>query len=332
MSSERSGSNLLRVLLGNHSNLASPVATQLMAGFSQASRYYLPLNNKENAQALFNEILAAVNHDYQSWKLQPDFNAFYQPDRNYCFFDFFDYFYALKASEEKGKDRIVFKENATFDFAFQLLHYYKDVKFLYLYRDPRDYVTSWMNVPLGYETPEIAVNTWVTEQMKCDTLVNVFGLPAHYVKYEDLIADPAGIMTGILHFIGEPVEEACFSTDAKKNEGVAWNMYWKNLAKPIMNDNKGNFRTFFDEETIRMIEFRSREYMIKLGYDPAYDFKIGSSKSLADKIKRKISKPKNYKIKPEAGSTEKLLKERQDITRQIRINAMAYFEKRNKKN
>jgi hypothetical protein len=327
MSSERSGSNLLRVLLGNHSNIASPVAAQLLSTVSPHARYYWPFSVRGNARALFDEIRRVVNHEYHAWNLDADFASFFDDGRRYTFMDFVDFFYSECGRREAGKKRVVLKENVVFDYAFELLHYFTDAKFIYLYRDPRDYVASWMRVPLGYESPERAIRTWMNEQIKCEQVINVFGLPCCHVKYEELIADPAGVMSKVLGFVGEAVEEACFSTDPDRNKSVIWNAYWNNLDKPVMKENTGQFRKLFDEETIRWVEHQCKEQMIKLGYEPLYGFAAPLREtSFLGKVLRRLQGRKTFKQPVSNAKTSQLLKERQLISKEIGLNAQRYFQ------
>jgi hypothetical protein len=332
MSSERSGSNLLRVLIGNHSNIASPVTVQLLNTVAACSRFYAPLSDKENARALFNEIVKIVNHEYHAWNLHPDFERFYKSGVN-SFLDFFNFFYAEQMKKEGKKERIVFKENCIFNYAFELRSYYPDAKFIYLYRDPRDYVASWMKVPLGYESPEKAIKVWATEQLKCDQVINVFGLPCYSLKYEDLIENTPKCMSEVLAFIGEPVEEACFSTDADKNKTVTWNEYWKNLDKPVIKDNSGKFKELFDEETVRILEFHSKEFMLKLGYKPLYDFRLMPARktTVFRSLLTNMSKKDAIKTQASNDKTSTLLKERHSLSQQMNANAQDHFEKQIKK-
>jgi hypothetical protein len=331
MSSERSGSNLLRVLLGNHSNIASPVTAQLLSTVSPHARFYLPFSERNNAQALFEEIKRVVNHDYHAWNLDADFNAFFEEGKEYTFLDFFDFFYSEYGKKEAGKNRVVLKENVIFNYAFELLHYYPGAKFIYLYRDPRDYVASWMKVPLGYESPQQAVRTWINEQARCNQVVDIFGLPCCRVKYEELIADTPGVMSRVLAFAGETVEEACFSTDPAKNKEVTWNAYWKNLDKPVMKDNTGKFKKLFDEETIRMMEYQAKEHMVRLGYEPIYGFGAPQPEtSFLRKAFKKLQGQQTFKQPVSDAKTSQLLKERHSISKEIGINAQRYFHTRNR--
>ena len=81
MSSERSGSNLLRILLGNHSNISGPAAHQLLQTFYSQIPYYSPLSHRENLINLFEDFMAIVNHPYHSWNIIFDFDYIFEKYR-----------------------------------------------------------------------------------------------------------------------------------------------------------------------------------------------------------------------------------------------------------
>lgn len=265
ISSERSGSNLLRTLLSNHSRLAAPVAAQLLPTFHTLAPYYGPLEERKNALRLISDMASVVNHPYYGWNLEVDGAELYGRYRPVAFLDFFTMFYVEK-QQTSGKQRFVCKENDLFDFAFALRHYYKDAHFIYLYRDPRDVVASQVKAPFGPNTPYGAAQLWKREQVRCDVLLHTFQLPAHALSYESLIDNPARTMEGVLQFLEEPVEPACFRVETEKNETVDWNVAWKNLSRPIMKHNAGKYRALFARKTLDMIESITAYEMERLGY------------------------------------------------------------------
>ncbi|RMD66616.1 sulfotransferase, partial [Candidatus Parcubacteria bacterium] len=266
VSSERSGSNLLRTLLGNHSHISAPISPQFIPVFHRLVMYYQPLSEEENAYHLLEDMLSLANHPYYGWALTMDIEDVYHRYRPQVFLDFFHLLYEEYRARE-DKQRFVCKENNLFDFAFQLWRHYGQARFIYLYRDPRDYVASFMNVPAGFKTVYNAAVNWKVEQEKCEVLSGVFGLPMHRVRYEDLITDTPGVMKGVLAFLEEPVEESCFEVQTDRNRAAARNVYWKNLTKPVMRSNSGKYRTLFAAQDINIIETVAYEQMIRLGYD-----------------------------------------------------------------
>ncbi len=266
MSSERSGSNLLRTLLSNHSHISGPTPPQFLPVFSNLAPYYTPLSAKDQALTLMEDMLTLANHPYLAWDLVIDLEDTYQHYTPQVFLDFFTLFYEQKQISE-GKQRFVCKENDIFNFAFHLTHYYERPKFLYLYRDPRDYAASFMNVPTGPKTPHRAAMLWKHEQEKCAALIKAFGLIVHPVQYEALIESPDTIMHDVLLFLEEPVEEACFQTQTVDNPAIIQNVAWKNVAKPIIKGNKGKYQSQFSTKQINLIETITCDQMRDLGYE-----------------------------------------------------------------
>jgi hypothetical protein len=274
MSSERTGSNLLRTLLSNHSNISAPTAPHFLLFLHHLIPFYGPLEVERNARALFDDMLAIVNHRNYQWDLAPDFDKVFEKYKPQTFLGYFDLFYREDAAR-KGKGRFACKENNLFDYAFHLADHYDSAKYVYLCRDPRDYVASFMRVPFGFDTPYDAARNWLREQEKCISLIETFGLEALRIRYEDLVGQTAEVMTDLLSFLGEPVEEACFNVDTEKSTHLDWNVYWRNLSKPVLRSNAGKFRSQFDQKTVNMIETMTREFMVKLeyGFDSPADWK-----------------------------------------------------------
>jgi hypothetical protein len=265
MSSERSGSNLLRVLLGSHSALAAPRPLQLLMSFKTLIPGYGDLTVRNNAQHLFDDCVALANHPYNAWNLNLDFEYLYEHYTLHGLIDFFHLLYSEYAIRQ-NKRRFVCKENNLFDFAGQLADYYNDPKFIYLYRDPRDYTASWRGLPVGPKTHFLAAGRWLDEQRRCECFMATTGLDVHCLKYEALITATEQQMTDLLTFLGVSVEETCFSIPEGNNKDVAWNMYWKNLTKPILKQNFNKYREVLNETTINMIETVTKDYMSKLHY------------------------------------------------------------------
>ena len=92
------------------------------------------------------------------------------------------------------------------------------------------------------------------------------GRAVYCLKYEALITATEQQMTDLFTFLGVPVEETCFSLPEGNNKDVAWNMYWRNLTKPILKGNFNKYREVLTGTTINMIETVTKEYMRKLNY------------------------------------------------------------------
>ena len=329
LGSERSGTNLLRSLLSNHSNLHGPLSPHFIQEFGNFSRYYSPLSNKSNARNLFEDMLAIANHPYTNWSLILDFEYAWNKYRPKCFFDFFNLLY-LESTLGKIKKRYVCKEINIWNHIFQILAYYDDARFVYIYRDPRDYVASWMKKPLFIKTPYDAIKYWLHDQKFADMLINTQGLKVHPIKYEELITNPELIMRGVLEYIDEPVETACFETDRNRENKLSWNPYWENLGQPVNNKSQGNYSNIINYKTLNMIETLAGYDMERLGY--SLETKGNWTKpifmALANSINRRLVQ---FKMRDHIYKKMKLLHSKIELIQSKHLNAkFRYSELRNR--
>lgn len=343
MSSERSGSNLLRTLLANHSQVCGPKAPHLLKTFAELIPYYEDLSRKENGRVLFDDMLRVVNHPLHDWEFEGRFDALYERYQPASFLDYFNLMYAEHARRADAR-HIVCKENEIFNYAIPLARYFGDERFTYLYRDPRDCVASWMNVPLGFQNPPSAARNWENEQQTCTRLRFTYRFPTTTVQYESLIQDPRSVMTRTLNALGLKPEPACFSTQGVPDEldedrpttEEEWNEYWKNLDRPIMSSNSKKYRNEFDFETLRQIETITKESLVRLGYtlDTLADWEGGQPRGFLERaggVMRRAWKHLAPNVLTETASTDSSDEIDDEKTTEILASRMELAKKLNTK-
>ncbi len=144
LSSERIGSNLLRTLIGNHSNVSAPTASHLINFFEPIKHYYGNLNESLNLRKLFDDMMFVVNHPFNNWGLNLDFNYEEKSKSNISnVIKMKDYLYKKKAQLDK-KNVYFSKEIYLFRYLDHSLKNLNDMKFFYLIKDPRDFAASWL--------------------------------------------------------------------------------------------------------------------------------------------------------------------------------------------
>jgi hypothetical protein len=263
MSSERSGSNLLRVLLNNHNDLCAPLSPHLLNTFREVVPYYgcVP----EHMNNLLADMESVVNHPFTDWKLDlPEDSA----DRlkNQTFMGAYDFIYREKA-KQSGKNNYVSKDNDVFNHADLIFGFYENPKIIYLYRDVRDQAVSWMKTPTSMLTPKEVAQRWVKEQQECIKVCNENKAHCYSISYEKLTADTENIMKSVIDFIGLDWDENCAQTKKNGAPEAERNTFWKNLNQPVMSDNSKKFLKEFDNKTIKIIEAESKKILDYLGYD-----------------------------------------------------------------
>lgn len=265
LSSERSGTNLLRSLIGRHSQISAPVAPHLLLTLGSTCKYYGDLNKKERSIKLIEDSMKIVNHSYHDWKLNKlSSNEIYEKYNPNSLIKIKDALFSEKALDE-NKSVYFSKELKNYRYFEQLIRELKETKFIYLHRDPRDIVVSWLRTPLFMHTPYQIITNWIEEQKACLDLLEKHPSKILSISYEELIEKTKETITKCLHFIGVKIEPICFQTD-RNNQESKRNEFWKNLSKPIMTENSKKYLNELSEKDILIIESSSKEIMVKLGY------------------------------------------------------------------
>ncbi len=295
LGSERSGSNLLRILLGNHSQVSAPIAPHFCDVFSKRFKYYLPLGEQKRVE-LLTDIERYINHPFNDWNFFFDTEKMIKTYRLESFIDFMHAAYAEKALKE-GKANYFAKDNHNHKYALGILKDIPGVKFIYLYRDPRDHVASWLRTPIHLHTPFKAISKWTREQEACLQLHRFYNIDMHFIKYEDLVADTSRVMADLLKFLFLDTEVSCFST-RKDNEDAAKHPLWKNINKPIKKDNYGKFRDVLFGKNLELVETIAKSMMEELGYnlETNAQWRVNNQFlfQITEKLKDRISREKHY--------------------------------------
>lgn len=264
LGSERSGSNLLRTLLGNHSKISAPIAPNFCNVFINNLNLYKAGGDFKKAM-LLKDMELYVNHPFNRWNIKIDPKRAIEKYNPSTLFHFIDLFFTEKAIQD-GKHAYFSKDNHNHKYALGILKNIPEAKFIYLYRDPRDHVASWLRSPFHLHSAYKAIAKWVNEQKECLHLYNFYGVDMCFLKYEDLVDNVEAEMIKVLNFIELPLETACFVTN-KSNQEVEINPLWKNINKPIIKNNYGKYKDVLSGEDIKMIETIGKKEMEILGYD-----------------------------------------------------------------
>ncbi len=266
LASERSGTNLLRVLLGNHKDLHAPVAVHFFNTFKHIIELYGDLKKKENAVQLISHFLLSANHEYTNWELATDPQKIVEDFQVHSFATAFDGIYKELAKKNDLVHYVV-KDNDMFNFTHltnQLQDAENEVYYIHLYRDPRDHVVSWMKTPLFLHTPYDTAVKWNNEQTKIWELSMEMNF--HKISYEELIGDTETSMKKVLEFLGLEIDPDCYQTRSDNKESQN-NLMWKNLSKPIDKENKKKYRSHLSKKDLKIVETICKENMSRLGYE-----------------------------------------------------------------
>lgn len=263
--SERSGSNLLRVLLGNHPTISAPVPPQFYDSFMPYADRFGNLKQKENSIRTISMMKRYANHPFSNWELETDAEAIYNKFHPSNFVEIIDALYAANALQNK-KTGYVCKENHLFNYAGLISSSLTHVNWLYLYRDARDVVSSWLKNKVLFFTAFKAAQSWAEEQKTCLSLKKAHNLDYLQLSYEELVTDTRETMTTVLEYLSLSIDERCFYNKKERAEAKR-NVLWKNLDKPIDASNTKNYLNVLSDKQLQIVETICKEQMLDLHYD-----------------------------------------------------------------
>lgn len=265
---ERSGSNLLRLILNSHSAVAVPHPPHVLKYFAPLEASYGDLSQDANLRALARDVLRLLAVHIYPWQVRIDAEKLVAQARPRDLFGLFAGLYDQFADAE-GKPRWACKSTFMLHHTDRILGRDPEAKLVYLVRDPRDVaVSSKVSVFNPYH-PLMTARLWARQQREGLAVLARLGPErVHAMTYEALVSDPEASLVGLCAFLGldfEPQMLRFFETaEARRSGELARD--WRNTAGPILRDNFGKYRTQLTREEIGLVEAVARPQMRALGY------------------------------------------------------------------
>jgi hypothetical protein len=144
---------------------------------------------------------------------------------------------------------------------------FPDAKILVVYRDGRDVAVSLSRMP--WMSSDVYVNfaVWLYYQWVVRAARHEFGAQIYFARYEDVVADPARELGGILDFLGLPYE-AAVAEGYGNRDGIPEREYaWKARAlERITPERVGTFQRVLTPTQLGVLERLGRNILPALGY------------------------------------------------------------------
>jgi amino acid adenylation domain-containing protein len=271
--SERSGSNLIRVMVGNHSRVNAPPPLHLARDVGAQLHAVMGLGRDAPAWPPMRDLVVSrVRKHYGEEAGQAVLRELDGLER----LDFEHVLHAvLRVIHPEPEGKVLFvKENNVHEHAFFLLRLFPDAKFVFQVRDPRDYTASAIERKKGrfgnkFGSFRRCLQVWRDDQLGGLNLLAHLGPDrVHVQRYEDLIRDPERVLASLARFLGLEFEEAMLSfhehEDVQRFSQKGGQ--WKNVGRPVMSDNSGKYREKLSRRQIRTVEAHLGPVMERFGY------------------------------------------------------------------
>ena len=267
---QRSGSNLLRLMLDQIPGLACPHPPHILQRMYPLLDRYGELSDDGSFLRLAKDVVELIRRNPVEWE---GFEATGEVIAGRCrkrsllsvYEQAMDE-YALGCGSDLGW---VCKSMQNIRWFREMEEHFQDPLYLYLYRDPRDVAVSFRKAVVGNKHPFLVAQKWAALQKLC--LNARSEVPSRFlsISYESLIAEPRAAAMRICSFLGVAYTDLMLSyhrsREAERSSSAS--SLWGNLSKPIMKGNAGKFRSEMTIEEVALVEKASLEQMRALGYE-----------------------------------------------------------------
>jgi hypothetical protein len=249
----RSGTTMLQQALNRHSQIAIPAETKYFSSF---------LGHSHACQL---RRLERINRDLEIRLPPPERVIRNDADARQ--------FYGRMAAAylgRLGKPEVTYfgeKTPVHSGYVPRIKHLFPASKFLWIYRDGRDVALSMRKVSWLNQTLAVNFVIWLFYYFKQMRAAADTSLDILFVRYEELVGEPAKILSSICHFLGIRFEGA-MADGYGNHEGILdWEHPWKGLAlEPITTGRVETWRTELTPAEVELLEWLGGNALVRLGY------------------------------------------------------------------
>jgi hypothetical protein len=253
---QRSGSNLLRLMLNQLPEVSAPHPPHILERFIPLLPAYGDLSDKENFSLLVHDVCSLVAYNPVQWKhICLKENEIIQRCKKPSLTELVKTIYELNA-ENEGAYIWMCKSLGNIHFTGLLE---KEIKpfYIFLYRDGRDVASSFKKAIVGEKHIYHIATQWKYEQDLC---LRLYEQPGNKrvikVCYENLISQPEKELKRVCEFIGAKYNSTCleyYKSAEAKNTASSGKM-WQNVERKIITDNFNRYKKELTADEIMLFE------------------------------------------------------------------------------
>jgi hypothetical protein len=266
---QRSGSNLLRLMVNQAPTIAAPHPPHILERFTPLLPAYGDLQDEANFERLVDDVVRLVEVNPVSWGVSFDRAAIRRRCRDNSPVAVFGAVMDHMA-ESHGKPDWMCKSLANVHFLPEIERYFgEDARYLYLYRDGRDVCLSFLKAVVGEKTAYHVASQWHTEQqlaLECGRRVPASQYLA--LSYEELTSNPESTLQLLCRWLGIEFSPAMLEFHESEEAGktAASGKLWENVKKPVMATNCKKWLKGMTTEQIIDFESVAGKSLTDLGY------------------------------------------------------------------
>jgi len=285
---QRSGSNLLRVMLSQLKEIAAPHPPHILQRMMPLVAGYGDLNNNAGFLQLIDDVCQLVENNPVPWEgVTLDRVDIMNRCRARSLVAVFGAVYDTMA-RAKGARTWLCKSLANIHYLDDIERYFDDFRYVYLYRDGRDVAVSFRKAVVGEKHFYHIAREWAeTQRLALSTLSRLSPEQVITVSYDDLTTVPVQTMRRLCRFLGAEYDEKVleFHESGEAQRAAASSTLWSNVTRPVMSDNSRKYLTEASADDIRLFEWVAGDVLDTLGYKRSYTQR-GESRTFRESEKR----------------------------------------------
>ena len=264
---ERSGSNLLRLVLNSHPHIAIPHPPHFMRYFAPLAPAYGDLRQERNRRKLVRDAQGLLRRHIHPWEHPIDAERVFAQSTPSVFGVVGAFYEEYRRAE--GKPRWGCKSTFIVHHVPEVRAEYPHARFIWLVRDPRDVAASAKRAVFNHFHPYRTARLWAEQQGLAAAALDEHGPGVvHLIRYEELVADPEPVLRRLCDFLGEPFEPAMLahhhSPAARRTASLSQS--WQNTDRPITAGRVGSHVHDLTPAQVRQVELAAGVMMRRLGY------------------------------------------------------------------
>jgi len=266
---QRSGSNLLRVMLNQLHGVYAPHPPHILKTFTPILEFYGDLREDQNFYTIVEDICEFVDINPVPWinrHMDPGTVIKYTKERT--LFSIYRKIYEINALANQAG--YWFNKSMYNVFYLDLFEKHQFKPFLiHLVRDGRDVSLSFKRAIVGHKHIFHLASQWKKEQELSNYYINKYKTSKGIqIKYEDLLTQPESEIKKICRLIGMEYSNNILkyyeSQDSKQTADSG--EMWQNLSKPLLKHNFDKYKKGLDAKEIDIFEKVAGNTLMKYGY------------------------------------------------------------------
>lgn len=267
---QRSGSNLLRLMLNESPEIAAPHPPHILQRMMPLVPHYGDLGKAGPFSLLVDDVCRLVELNPVPWDgVTLDRKDVAARCRNHSLVAVCGAVYDVMA-EAWGAKTWCCKSLANIYYLPDIDGYFADAKYIYLYRDGRDVAVSFSKAVVGEKHFYHIAREWnEAQQLALRFRRKIPKARFFNLSYEELTTEPERAVRALCGFLDVEYKTSMlefYKSDEARRAASASNL-WENVTNPLMKNNSRKFLKEARESDIRIFESVAAESMDTLGYE-----------------------------------------------------------------